>query len=180
MFVIEGADHLGKTTIAQKMVKFGMEDGRYPIRYAHMSRPGSAFNFGSDYLDMISKYAVQDRFHLGARVYHPEGTLSDQNLAMVKRWLDDVASVVVVVYAADRREYKRRLLEVAKVEMFPVDTILEANQRFYELALQGHCDIVHDVSSYGWVTDKQIQNWMNVWYDRMDRNANTRRTYRVV
>jgi hypothetical protein len=177
MFIIEGADHLGKTHAAQRMVKLAAEDPRYPVRYQHMSRQNAAFNYGSDYLDLLSKYAVQDRFHLGALVYHEPGTLTAENLLTVKRWLRDVGSMVVIFYASDERAYEKSLREQGKAEMFSVEKILEANAKFRKLTYEGVCDFAYDVSQSGWVSDGQLKTWLGWWYSRMDGCANTRRNY---
>jgi hypothetical protein len=178
MFVIEGADHLGKTTAAKLLVQIAAEDApTYPVRYQHMSRQNAAFDFRTDYLDMISKYAVQDRFHLGAIGYHEPGTLTPDALQTVQRWLKEVGSYVVLFYSSDVDWYVKHLRSQPKEEMFDVEVMVEANRRFNELRWDPsvQIDLSWDVS-LGWPSRKAVTAWLFDWYHRMNRLPCVRRS----
>lgn len=177
MLVIEGADHLGKTTLCHEVVKLAAEDGQYPIRYQHMTRPNKAFDFQLDYLDMISDHAVQDRFHLGAKVYHPEGTLTDYALSSVQIWLKNVSSLTVIVYSSSENWYSRFLKEHPKAEMFTHEFLLGVNRKYEALALTpGMCDVSYDVSENGFPSSGGFgRRILSAWIERLNANPNTRR-----
>lgn len=167
MLIIEGSDHLGKTTAAKALVKAAAAHRRYPIRYAHMSRPNEAFDFLHDYQDMSSKFAVQDRFHLGGLVWHKDKITLD-SLKIIEGRLMALGSVCVVFYTSDEVWYEKALREKGKDEMFSPEVIMAANRRFKELAeyTVWH-DFMYDVKDGQFPTDVTILNWLNSWYSRL-------------
>jgi hypothetical protein len=104
-----------------------------PIRYQHMSRPNLAFDFFEDYRDMVSVHAVQDRFHLGALAYH-DNVLDEARLRLIESWLQQFASITVLMVAPDEDWYKWHLTHESKQEMFTVDRLMEANRTFLAIA----------------------------------------------
>lgn len=167
MLIIEGADHLGKTTASKSLVKMAADDGFYPIRYSHMSRPNGAFDFLDDYQDMSSKFAVQDRFHLGGMVWH-EGKITHSSLKIIEGRLMALGSFCVVMFTSDEAWYRDRLTAHAKSEMFPIDAIMNANRMFKQLAeYTVWCDILFDVKDGLYPTDIDIKHWLDRWYERL-------------
>lgn len=167
MLILEGSDHLGKTTAAKRLVELAAQDARYPARYAHMSRPNSVFNFDSDYDDMMSRYAVQDRFHLGGAVWH-EGVLNSAGIFEIDRRLRTYGTLTVVMYTSHESWYRERLVKHGKAELFGVDALLEANRKFAELSAH-HADLSYNVMSGEYPSDLELRRWLKAWYARLER-----------
>ena len=151
MFIIEGSDCVGKTTVAEQVVKLTNIGGDFPAYYQHMTRPPEHFDFRFHYLDLMSKYAVMDRFHLGALAYHPEGTLP----SYIKRWVEAHlylrGSIIVIMYCSNDLAYRKKLERHAKErkEMFNFDFLANANKIYTELALSGSYDFTWDICQTG-------------------------------
>lgn len=168
MLIIEGADNLGKTTACKRLVELAASDGvahEYPIRYQHMSRPNHHFDFFNDYQDMISRYAVQDRFHIGALAWHDK-VLPLARLRIVEGWLAAQGSLVCVLVASDEKWYREHLKSQPKQEMFSIDRILEGNKRF--LQNDARQDYTYDVSIHGFLTDKMLWQILREWFSRLE------------
>lgn len=167
MLIIEGSDHLGKTTAAKALVKQAAVDRRYPIRYAHMSRPNDTFDFLHDYQDMASKFAVQDRFHLGGIVWH-KGKFTINSLKIVEGRLQALGSVCVVLHTSDEEWYRHVLTTQGKVEMFDIDTIMEANRKFKTIAeYQAWVDFIYDIKDGQFPDAGELESWLATWYNRL-------------
>lgn len=177
MFIIEGADDLGKTTAAKRMVKLaGTMSGtlndqfKFPIRYQHMSRPNPHFDFFHDYRDMIGRWAVQDRFHLGALAWHEveETKLTHDKLKLIEGLLASVGGCIVIFINSDYRAYEARLKESRKTEMFEVTKILEGNVRYNEhIRYQSNVDVMWDIAEVGYPTDDTLTRWIAMWCSRL-------------
>ena len=148
--IIEGADRLGKTVAAEGIVSLaatravkgmiklnnnedessiGVGELPLPINYRHLSRQNESFDYGSHYGDLISTYAVNDRFHLSSLAYQV-GSLSYGNLRLIESWLGCVGSYTVVLYATDD-EWYRSILED---EPDYIDSRMEANSIYRQMA----------------------------------------------
>jgi hypothetical protein len=179
MFIIEGADNLGKTTAAKHMVKLANMEGesindrfKFPVRYAHMTRPGPHFDFFHDYRDMMSRYAVQDRFHLGALAWHTKDqtNMSHDRLKMIEAILLSLGSVICVIYAGDDDWYEQRLRESNRDEMFDVDKIMEANRLYRDtIPHVSMVDIHWDVCEKGMPSSDSdtFREWLSMWCSRL-------------
>lgn len=182
MFVIEGSDNLGKTTTAQYLVKAAAEHAEehyetyeesgvriWPIRYQHMSRPNHAFDFFTDYQDMLSKYAVQDRFHLGALVWH-SGVINAARLRLIEGWMLSLGSVVMVMYAEDDEWYKDQLLSSPRQQAFDVDLLVEANRQYRDMVYEDHPMRPYVTCSFGasemkpYPTKSDLHPMLENWY----------------
>lgn len=130
--IVEGSDHLGKTTLCKALVKHMNELYRQPIRYGHMSRPPNSFDFFDHYQDWTSKLTVQDRFHLGALVWH-DGVLPYHRLRIVEGRLLAQGSMVVVVYGTHDEDYRRWLLQSNRDQMFNTEALVEANAQYRQM-----------------------------------------------
>lgn len=179
MFIIEGSDCLGKTTVANKIVKM-MSESVYPVRYEHMTRPNKNFDFFYDYKDMMSKYAVMDRFHMGGQVYHD--AISTARMRIIEGWLQGLGSYTVLLYASDDEWYRDHLREClgdGRKEMFEIDKIIKYNRKFKRIAQdrigsEPRFDGVWNVCG-GYASDHVITAWTKQWSECLNllpRNSN--------
>ena len=179
MLILEGSDCLGKTTAAKRLVELAAEDRSaqymFPVSYSHMSRPNQHFDFHSHYLDMISRFAVQDRFHLGSLVWH-SGVMDEAKLRVIEGWLLSVGSMICVIATDDETWYGDHLDNSEKSEMFETDSILQANRRYLSMVGVGeekleaipHVDESYIVNGKnGFVSDVVLKTWMRKWYRRL-------------
>lgn len=177
MLILEGSDHLGKTTAAQTLVKLAAErvdnpsvdDVAHPIRYTHMTRPNKAFDFLYDYQDLLSKYAVQDRFHLGALVWH-KGVITPESLQLIESWIGCLGSYTVI-FASTNDEWYRAHLEGVN-QMFDIDTLIAANDRYlqmisgvypYNVQYDEGCIVGPDFP-----TERYLNGILTAWYRRLE------------
>lgn len=178
MLIIEGADHLGKTTAAKRLVELAASHKRYPIRYTHMSRPNESFDFCGDYQDISSKFAVQDRFHLGGLVWH-ERKFTRDSLKIVEGRLQALGSVCIVFYTSDVKWYRQALDLTGKPEMFSNDRIIAANDEFKRLVdYVAWSDFVYDIKDGRFPDDTVLLGWLNSWYRRLELIGEKPRTFR--
>lgn len=173
MLIIEGSDFVGKTTFANKLVVMAIEDAKYPVWYCHMSRPNPAFNWFEDYQDYLSKYAVQDRYHLGSLAYH-DGVMDLATLRIIEGWLFSLGSFVVLFYCSDYDWYHERLTEHEQtVTNFDVDTLMEANHRFHSMGsfdtpVRPIVDYYIDIApKYGYPETCHAEAILDGWYKRL-------------
>lgn len=186
MLIIEGSDNLGKTTAAQTIVKLAADHAKkvldkggrrdrelaFPVRYQHMSRQNEGFDYFYDYGDMISKWAVQDRFHLGAFAYHDPCPIPMPALRRIEGWLRSVGSYIAVVICRDRDWYRDRLETADRYEMFTVDQLVKANDRFIEIVDSKDfiIDFVFEVNPEDrkvFMTSNTLKNIMYEWFERL-------------
>ena len=173
MLIIEGADNLGKTTAAQKLLSMAMKDDKFPVWYAHMGRPNMSFDFCSDYFDRINHFAIQDRFHLGSLVWHCPGTMTALKLKAVERNLADVGSLVVVFHCSIDKIYDKLLTDKPKAELFGKEKLMEANRAFRDLPLHPHVDVYWDFARGGYPTGMDLRSWLATWYSRLESRRGT-------
>lgn len=123
--IIEGSDHLGKTTLARAV----------DLPYMHFTKPIRewAWDYVAVYNAMPNR--VWDRFHLGALVY---GLCLDLHYVprdivkradAMNRRLRGQADLVVI-HTTDEDWYRHHLTENAKGEMFSREMIMRANRIF--------------------------------------------------
>jgi len=165
MFIIEGADNLGKTTAAKQIVE---KIERFPVFYSHMTRPKlNAFNFGTHYVDRMSVYGVQDRFHLGGIVYHD--AIGPTALRYIEGELLVRGSYIAIFIARDEAWYRQHLESNKKDEMYGIETMVKTNQKFIELVdtHRVHFDALCEVSEHGFPGYSLIEYWCEQWKDRL-------------
>lgn len=176
--IIEGGDNLGKTTAAKRLVQLANERGKFPIRYSHMSRPPQQFDFFDDYTKWTTPFTVQDRFHLGALVWH-EDVLPTHALRIVEGWLLSEASVVVVFYVpfSQETEYYERLISSNRPEMFSIDAIMEGQRKFRTMIfdcvpsgmnISPHIDFAIPIYPDGYIDDKTMNTILDEWFKRLE------------
>lgn len=165
MLILEGSDHLGKTTVAKKLVE---RAAKYrPAYYAHMGRPPELFDFRYDYLERMAYNVVQDRFHLGALVWH-EDVMTKANLNFIESQLEKYSAMVVVLYHGG--DYERHLDQDERNQLFDRDHLVWANHQYRLMAEGNHplnpkVDAAWDVQN-GWVLDRTLSYWVQEWIRR--------------
>ncbi len=133
MLILEGSDCLGKTTFAKLLLKEADGRERFPTFYSHMSRPNKSFNFWTHYKDMMTIYAVQDRFHLGGIVWHQ--AIWQGRLEIIEGWLRSIGSMIIVFYASDEQWYRDMIEKDERGNLLPVEEMCRANSNYAGLAL---------------------------------------------
>ena len=180
MLIFEGPDCFGMTTAAKRLGQLvdqatdedASPETQFPIRYAHMGRPPKAFDFFWDYHDLISKFAIMDRFHLGAMVWHDDA-MNEARLRIIEGWLLSVASVTVIMCSFDDEHYASLLDKDPKQQMFDRDTLMVASQTYAAMAEGTHSlNPRHDhvwVSTPGhpFPTEDVLQDWWTTWLSRL-------------
>lgn len=129
MIIIEGADAVGKTTLAKRICQ------ELDLRYAHYGLLPKTWDYLTDYVPSIADRVVLDRFMLSELVYsrvlnreHKLESATYRQLMSLARWRFAAQQVVVT---ADERVIRARY-DSAR-EAFPIDRVLEANAIFTEL-----------------------------------------------
>lgn len=180
MLIFEGSDCVGKTTAARRCVELVqniLDDNPnddvfgYPIRYQHMTRQNSRFNFFTHYRDMLSMYAVQDRFHIGALVWH-EGVMCEASLRVIEGWLAALGTFTVIFTAEDDDWYKYFLESKDTPQLFDTATLIKANDRYREMVagiyeprpyFDANIVVGHDT----WPTDAILLGILRRWFERV-------------
>lgn len=173
MLIIEGADCLGKTTAIQAMRKL-TKDWNPPVLYSHMGRPAESFDFFKEYKPLITRYTIQDRFHLGGIVWH-KNKITFESLRIIQSWLRLEGSVLIVFIATDYRWYEKKLKEDTRGNLFDPLAIMEANQAYINMWMGNgpyDIDFIWDVKG---INDKQpkypdeavMKNWLDAWHSRL-------------
>ncbi len=109
MLIIEGPDLVGKTTLAQKFIKTWNENprkyGAVPVIYNHFSALPERWHHFKSYLPHVTKYVVQDRFHLSEAAYGPvcrgKQLIESRGQSLLEAYLRLVGSVTVQVTATE-------------------------------------------------------------------------------
>lgn len=176
MIILEGADCVGKTTLARKLSAqiaeiIGETD---PEKcYSHMSRPAESFDHVAGYLQNIGPRA-QDRYHLGAVVYGVMMSYGGAPNSAALRWIQTqlrYQGALVVVMYSDRDSLEARLRTNTKAEMYDRQTILEVNDIYRRVIAPGRnrgvefCDVEIDVTD-GWPTEDVETKLMELWRAR--------------
>jgi len=181
MLIVEGADGVGKTNAAKRLVEmaktYQLNDSGFPVYYSHATRFNDFFDYHSHYLDMVSQYAVQDRFHLSSLVYHDE-VMEEDKLRVIEGWLLSVGSLICVIATDDETWYETHLKASTRKEMFSTEQIIESNRKYLNMVGIGRGNVVpeaqpHIDKSYivngqnGFVPDKVLEEWLRQWYRRL-------------
>lgn len=170
MLILEGSDCLGKTTFARTLL--GVADARekFPTFYSHMSRPNSVFDFYTDYLDMMTRYAIQDRFHLGGIVWH--NRICQPSLDIIEGWLKGMGSMTFIMFASDHAAYRDMIEKDERGNLLSIDAMVKANFQYEKLAHQGHAlkaivDFGWDISKKGYPTVELAEQVISEWFKRL-------------
>jgi thymidylate kinase len=132
MLIVEGTDCVGKTTLAQKLVRELASDGYV---YAHFTRLPEGFDYCGNYISRASRRIVQDRYHMSqwaycvARKEPMDEKLTAEKYRIVDAHLRMLGGYTVIVMAHESL-IRRRFQELHGREMYDVEQILEAQRAF--------------------------------------------------
>ena len=163
MLIVEGADGTGKTVLAKRIVELANEREKYPVHYSHMTRPPDHFDHMRDYEDMMSRHAVQDRFHLSEMAY-PRRDLTEEKRLWVEGQLMIRGSFLIILIAHDG-EWLRSKIEDGQI--YDADTIVRANFMFKEMSHYVWNDALYSVDVRGYPGDAEINGWIDQWFARL-------------
>ena len=137
-FIIEGPDHVGKTTVAREILNLMVKD--FPIAdLHHTSKPGTdqITLWWREQLPSPPRPCVFDRLHLGALVYgkwlglHDAPNVNAKTVERFQAWMQDEGHrPFVLLMTADERWLSQKLSSSPKDEMFDNASILAANRHF--------------------------------------------------
>ena len=163
MLVIEGPDHVGKTTSAMVAARSS------GWAYRHLSKPHAEWDYWHDYLNMVQPSIIQDRFHLGAVVYglvcglHEVGAHTMESLFDLHRILTKRGVVTCIMYAEEDSWLRDHLQRKMKEEMYDSEVIVEANRVFRLLTQRGQwCDFCWPVDVNGWPSEGEVKTWVEL------------------
>ncbi len=132
MLIIEGADLVGKTTLAQNMLKHApLRDRGYV--YKHFTRLPDGFHRFWGYVDNAVQRCVQDRFHMSEVAYawargDKKTYLTPELYRLVEAHLALLGAFTVVV-TADSNVIKSRWREG---EMYDQELVLRVNEWYVD------------------------------------------------
>lgn len=171
MIIVEGSDHVGKTTFCKKLVDEMKRQG-VDSKYEHMSRPKSDFDYFGDYMTQLHGGQVYDRFHYGAYVYgamlrlHPTEGFTLQSMRLVSRFIHLRGGMIVLIHDSDLKKYSLRL-EDGKEEMFKLRDIEFANKIFSRIPLIDELDMVMDINGgETWPSEGDATQIVTEWRKR--------------
>ena len=184
MIILEGPDHIGKTTVAKRICEFT------GWKYEHLGVPDKDWDYFIDYLCRLRPNTVWDRFHLGGWVYgHQLGLhkheLTEDRMYLITNFINKVAHYTTIILYTEKWFWlENHLLSLPKKELYSHEEILEVNDCYYALSIgnfnsdQGKkvkcCDIAFDVSENKFPTDKEIKEWIS--YSQKKQSANGSKT----
>lgn len=160
--IIEGPDHLGKTTLAKRLAD------EHGLHYRHITKPSN----WSDFTNTLEQSLLEtflcdphvfDRHFLGSFVYgllaglHPvPSDWNRERLTYYGRLCKFLDVRLVVVFCADDEVYRRRLNTNPKEELFDIEQMVAANRGFRVLGTYlnhlGLCELVPIHNHVDWPT----------------------------
>ncbi len=164
MIILEGADALGKTTMATSLISIAKAKG-HTLIYRHMQAPSKGFDIVHGYAPYIQANVVQDRFHLGSIVW--QNNITNEMQKIIELQLQKV--VIVVLYTSDEAWYRPRLAEDAKAQLYATEQIIRANREYAKLSAGTHSvhirkpDFIIDIKNGLWATNEQLNGILNLW-----------------
>lgn len=176
MLIIEGADCLGKTILAKKIVQ-KVSDMGLPVVYSHMTRPNDEkFDFFQSYKLLINPYAIQDRFHLSGVAYHKD-KISKRNLQIINAWIRSVGGMIIILYAGDVQRYRQRIESDKHRHLLNTMAMRNANFVFSQYAIERDYfsfDILPNrrklnspiLTTLNWVKDSDVDEIVEEWLIR--------------
>lgn len=168
MIIIEGPDHVGKTTAAKSLCKMGNR------AYRHMEVPPDNWNWDRDFVRRIDDDVVQDRFHLGGIAY---GMLCgfhsvDYSLYGFRELLQRIDErCFVVIMTASVPFFIGKYGE--KEEMYEdIDEVVDAYSLIVEQGTffgDPMFDLVHEVDVEGYPDEEVLETWMELYEKKLFR-----------
>lgn len=132
MLIIEGADRLGKTTLAKKVADHVKKISGFDVPVCHMGIRPANFHYYWGYVNRIQRWTVWDRFHYGAKMY--EKVLSHTMLDLIRGRIRAMGGFTVILYA-DRESYREELSQNPD-DKFPIDKLLSVNDGYKDLVFR--------------------------------------------
>ena len=133
MLILEGADLVGKTTLAQTLLKTPWMSSQGYV-YRHLSRLSESFDRYGGHCMMAARLTVQDRFHMSDIVYHQvrkeEQRFTPETYRAVDGFLRGFGAYTVLIVCEDNDMLVRRLRDG---EMYNPEQILHANHLYGQL-----------------------------------------------
>lgn len=184
MIIVEGADHVGKTTFCEKLLE--RMRGDFPeATIRHCGKPDANATF-PEYWDAQlpdePEPVIFDRLHIGAFVYgsvlelHPAEGVNIVSLAayrqqLLNRWY----APFIIIVTCDKVMLEKRLNEAPKPEEFDKEQILRANDAFTKV--RAHDWGIHCYGDKPFPTDKQAdhayKSWRKRWMMTLSRRSAT-------
>lgn len=138
MIIIEGADLVGKTTLAKTLLgrRYLADEGYW---YKWMCKPPINFDGCRGYIDMAYMKSVQDRFHMSEIVYRavdgmtPCITPEKYRLVDAHLRLMGVINVLIICTTEDLIKERHKLRE----ELYDEESVCRANYYFGLIADSG-------------------------------------------
>ncbi len=136
MLVLEGTDHVGKTSLAQKLVKALAPEGYV---YRHLTRLPDAFHRYWDYLPMMTRKVVMDRFFLSEIAYRRArgengDTIPVEYLQLLNAQLTMHGGFTVMITCEPDLLASRYANEEGKEsQMYKLPVVLAANAAFADI-----------------------------------------------
>lgn len=141
MLIVEGPDCVGKTSIAQELIKFQPLAMRGYV-YKHLSRLPDGFHRVLGYRDNAVRRSVQDRFHMSEPVY---ASMRGEKLRMCREEYHLVDAqlrlmgALTILITAERSVIEKRFGE--KPEMYKLDDVLRVNDGYMILEEEWEPDV---------------------------------------
>jgi len=172
MLIIEGSDCLGKTTAIDKIRKM-VKDWNPPILYGHMSKPNvNRFDFCQGYKHHICPFKIQDRFHLGALVWH-RGHMNSGKLWSVEKRLKAAGAFTVIFFTSDYDWYRDQLKKDERGNLYSEDAMFAANI-VYRGMVTGIAypapvvDYALDIRNGKWPDEETLIEIVDRWKQRLE------------
>lgn len=186
MLIIEGADLVGKTTLAKALLKRAELDDRGYI-YGHMGVLPSGFS-AEQYIDLAQPWLVQDRFHMSQIVYRfienqPDHFLTPDVYRMIDGALRMFGTFTIIMTAS--LELLAQRYEERGDGLYNLTNINLANACFRDLATHHPFGLscykvdvdvhVHSQSSHLEPTPEIVDSILGRYFQRMEiaRTLNT-------
>jgi thymidylate kinase len=138
MLIVEGSDLVGKTTLCEELLR-RLDAKKFPHIMSHFGRLPDGWDYYWSYLPRISRYIVQDRFHMSEIVYRNARQEPSLLMPEVYRLLDaavrKVGALTVVVTASE--DVLLGQIETREEEHSP-EQIMRANANFLQIVSEPH------------------------------------------
>lgn len=133
MLVIEGADRLGKTTLAKKLADRVKAISGRDVPVAHMGRRPANFHYLWGYWNRVQRWTIYDRFHLGALVYEQAKELTLPRLSIVRGRIRSYGGFTVILYR--QGDSYRELIQRMPDDKFPEEKLVAVNHEYLKMSL---------------------------------------------
>jgi hypothetical protein len=95
----------------------------------------------------MSKFAVQDRFHIGGIVWHD--AIPQAQLDIIEGRLRALGSMTIVMYASDQAWYEKRIKEDTRGNMLSFESMVGANNLYCHMVTRIDELVTEPIVDYG-------------------------------